>query len=511
VFSLALNQDQLFLYVVSGVLFYLVLTLFYVQKQRATIQFHEQTIKDLKREFEYAKLGIEAGLREEHKAVLGERDLRIARMATLLQEREYQLSLGQQELAELKVVKDEYIQLLATVKEKETSLISQELMLEQTKSTLFKEFEISANKLMESKQALFSQSSRNNIEEVLKPFREQLSTFNQRVEDVYHKENSQRNQLVGQIALLQKQTQKMSDDANNLANALKGDTKIQGNWGEVVLERLLEQSGLEKGREYETQLHLKNHDGKSFRPDVVVRLPEGKDIVIDSKVSLVDYERYMSEPYDETFRVQALKSHVESIKSHVKGLSFKKYEQLEGIRTLDFVFIFIPIEAAYLSAVQSYPGLVKEAYDKNVMLVSPSSLMVALRTVETMWRYEKQNTNAEKIAESAGRLYDQFVLVMGALEEVGAYIGKAADSFDSLRGRLVSGRGNVLNRIEGLKKLGAKTSKSFSKTTTAELEEENSLAEGLVVDNNDLVVDSHRKIVPIDNNTIKQSDGESEA
>lgn len=398
-----------------------------------------------------------------------EKERKISKLETLLTEKEEQLLIARENINQLNLVKDSHIELQARLTEKEVQLKSKEKMLEESKTALLKEFELTANRLFEAKQQSFNQSSKQNLEVVLSPFKQQLSEFNKQVSDVYHKENVQRNQLIGQISELQKQTKQISEDANNLASALKGDNKVQGQWGEIILERLLEQSGLEKGREYETQASYKNDEGKNFRPDVVIHLPEKKDIVVDSKVTLVEYERYANESDGEK-KAQFLKGHVESVRTHIKGLSLKKYEQLEGLRTLDFVFMFIPIEAAYVAAVQSVPTLFKEAYDKNIMIVSPSSLMVALRTVETMWRYEKQNANAEKIASSAGRLYDQFVLVMTAIEDVGNYIGKASDSYDTVLNRVSRGRGNILKRIVDLKKLGAKTSKELPQTMQDRLE-----------------------------------------
>lgn len=376
----------------------------------------------------------------------------------------------QQTLDELQRIKDRYIELQARYQEKENQFEEKQSLLEQSKKALLGEFELAASKLFDAKQESFSKSSKENLENLLQPFRTQLSQFNKQVEDVYHKENTQRNQLIGQIAELQKQAQQISTDANNLAAALKGDNKVQGQWGEVILERLLEQSGLEKGREYETQLALKSDAGKLFRPDVVIHLPDQKDIVVDSKVALVEYERYVSET-DEAKKEQHLKGHVDALKTHLKALSVKEYENLEGLQTLDFVFMFVPIEAAYVSAMQAAPTMFSDAYERNIMIVSPSTLMVALRTVETMWRYEKQNNNAEKIAVSAGKLYDQFMMVVSSFEDVGAHIQRANDAHDKAFSRLARGRGNVLKRLDDLKKLGAKTTKALSKKAQNEKED----------------------------------------
>jgi DNA recombination protein RmuC len=372
---------------------------------------------------------------------------------------------------EVKLLRERNAQLDTRLEEHQRHRQEEQKLLDEAKNALKAEFEQTANKIFDAKQTQFSTSSKSNLEQVLSPFKQQLGEFHKRVEDIYHKENSQRNQLVGQIAELQKQAQQISNDAVTLAKALKGDNKAQGNWGEIVLERLLEQSGLEKGREYHTQVSLQSVSGKRFQPDVVVRLPDNKDIIIDAKVSLLSYERYYS-CEDEQDKQAALKAHIESLRSHIRNLSVKEYEALEGIRTLDFVFIFVPVEAAYLVAMQESPSLFKEAYEKNIVLVSPSSLMVALRTVETIWRHEKQSRNAEKIAVSAGRLYDQFALVSKALDELGGCLNKAQDAYETTWKRLSGGKGNLLRRMEDIRKLGAKTSKTLPDAMRRELDDD---------------------------------------
>jgi len=308
------------------------------------------------------------------------------------------------------------------------------------------------------------------------------------VETAYDKENADRNKLVGQISELQKQTLQVSADAVSLANALRGDNKAQGNWGEFVLEKLLEDSGLTNGREYDTQVALKDESGKRRNPDVIVHLPEGRDIVIDAKVSLIDYEGYFHAQDDET-KQQCLRQHLASLRAHIKGLSGKDYESLEGVNSLDFVLIFVPVEAAFMVALDQDPEMMRDAYDRGIILVSPSTLMVTLRTIKNLWRYADQNRNAQLIADKAGALYDQFVLYADALKDVGRHLDKSKDAWDSAYKRLSTGRGNLVRRTQELKKLGAKTKKTLSAELLAD-ESFDDLAPGLEHQEGDEVGDS---------------------
>lgn len=406
-------------------------------------------------------------LRNSFEKDLTERRIASATAETKLVEAKRTIAEQTVKIAELQSLRIQHSKLETRFNEQAERLESERSLLSEAKQHLFKEFELSANKMFEDKHKSFQQASKTNIELVLGPFKQQLNDFHSKVDAVYNHESNQRNQLLGQIIELQKQTQKVSSDASNLAKALKGDNKAQGDWGEIILERLLEQSGLLKGREYDVQNTHKNIDGRIVRPDVIVHLPDNKDIVIDSKVSLKDYEAYCNEE-DTEKKSNLLSKHVESVKKHVKGLSVKKYDQIENLKTLDFVFIFVPIESAYLSVMEASPHLFKDAYEKNVVLVSPSSLMIALRTIETIWRYEKQNKNAEKIAASAGRLYDQFVLVTESLEHLGVHLKRADTAYKQVYKRFTSGKGNLLGQVDRLKELGAKTSKTLSMNMQSE-------------------------------------------
>jgi DNA recombination protein RmuC len=362
---------------------------------------------------------------------------------------------------------DAYPELLASNRVLEEKLANQQSqyemqlkMLHDAKELLSKEFENLANRIFDDKQAKFSAQSKEAIEVSLSPLRRDIGDFRKQVESVYDKENADRNKLVGQISELQKQTLQISADAVSLANALRGDNKAQGNWGEFVLEKLLEDSGLTKGREYDTQVALKDDEGKRRNPDVVIHLPEGRDIVIDAKVSLVDYERYFHAE-DEDTKQMCLNQHLASLTAHIRGLSGKDYENLTGVNSLDFVLIFIPIESAFMLALDQAPDMMRDAYDRGILLVSPSTLMVTLRTIKNLWRYADQNRNAQVIADKAGGLYDQFVLYIDALEDVGRYLDRSQEAWGTAHKRLVSGRGNLIRRSEELKKLGAKTKKAM--------------------------------------------------
>ncbi|WP_051921411.1 DNA recombination protein RmuC [Porticoccus hydrocarbonoclasticus] len=344
-------------------------------------------------------------------------------------------------------------------------------LLRQARESLVQEFENLANRIFDAKQQKFSEQSSRTLNSSIDPLRKEIHDFRKKVEDAYDKENAERNKLVGQIVELQKQAQKVGEDAVLLANALKGESKFQGNWGEVILERILEQSGLTKGREYETQVALKNEEGDRRNPDVIIHLPDQRDIVVDAKVSLTDYERYCrAELPDEKQRF--LKQHILSMRAHINGLSRKAYEQLEGVNSLDFVLIFVPVEAAFMLALEHDHTLFRDAYDKGIILVSPSTLLATLRTIHNIWRYEDQNRNAQQIAAEAGKLYDQLVLVVESLDDLGRHIDRSQEAWQQTRKRLVDGRGNLIKKFEDIKKLGARTKRSLPDNLVEEATEQ---------------------------------------
>ncbi|MBU0680441.1 MAG: DNA recombination protein RmuC [Proteobacteria bacterium] len=331
-------------------------------------------------------------------------------------------------------------------------------LLQQAEVKMTKEFENLANRIFEEKHEKFSKVSKTNIESILTPMREQLTSFRERVDHVYDKENKERASLLTEINQLKLLNERIGTDALNLTKALKGDSKMRGNWGEMQLERLLEESGLSRGREYEVQVSLHDDKGKRLQPDVVIHLPEKKDVVIDSKVSLVAYEQYHAADNDAE-RQRQIRSHIASLRTHFTGLSAKNYDELIGVNSLDLVIMFVPIEPALLLAFEHEPNLFTEAFNQKILLVSPSTLMATLQIINNIWRYEHQNINAQQIATDAGRLHDQFVLFIEALEQVGAQLGKATESYEIAHKRLTSGKGNLVGRTVKLQKLGAKTKK----------------------------------------------------
>ena len=379
----------------------------------------------------------------------------------------------------LEKAKQENGVLLAKLSELETRLEDERrnaaekiVLLQEAREQLKMEFQNVANKIFEDKSQKFTEQNRENIEGVLKPMREQLLDFKKKVEDVYDKESKDRVSLLNEIIHLKTLNERISEDAVNLTNALKGQSKTRGAWGEMILERVLEESGLQKGREYEVQTMYAGEEGQRRHPDVIVHLPEGKDIVIDSKVSLTAYEKYCTAGTDEK-RKKRLKEHIISVRTHIKALSEKRYEELEGIRTLDFVLMFMPIEGAFWTAIESEQGLFNEAFNKNIMLVSPSTLLATLRIINNIWRYEDQNKNALIIAKKAGDLFDKFVGFVEVLDDVGQKIDKARESYQTARKRLIEGRGNLVRRTTELRQLGVKAQKELPEGLVVQaLEEE---------------------------------------
>ena len=371
----------------------------------------------------------------------------------------------------------------ARIAELETSLenerrLSREkvALLEQAEKKMTDAFENLANRIIEEKSKKFTEQNKLNIGEVLNPLREQLGDFKKKIEDVYDKETKDRLSLYHEIKNLKTLNEQMSQDAINLTRALKGESKTRGNWGEVILERVLEESGLKNGREYETQGSFRDENNNRFSPDVVVHLPDNKDVVIDSKVSLVAYDQYCSLE-DDAERKKALDEHLASIRNHVNALQGKNYDKLLGVNSLDMVLMFVPIEPALMLAFEHDENLFRDAFKHRIYLVSPSTLTMNLQIIHNVWRNEYQNQNAKKIAKSAGDLYDKFVNFVDALDKIGDNLNKALSSWEDAHKRLTSGRGNLVGRAEAMRKLGLETSKRLPGSMVDDVTDEDVIPE----------------------------------
>ena len=327
------------------------------------------------------------------------------------------------------------------------------------------QFENLAGKIFDERSKQFTEHHKTSLDHIVTPLREQLGEFKQRIETVYDNENKDRVSLREEIISLRRDTAQMNQEALNLTRALKGDKKTQGNWGEMILETVLEKSGLRKGIEYETQGAFRDEDNRLFKPDVIVRLPEDKDVVIDSKVSLLAYERYCSSEDDQE-RFTALKQHAEAVRNHIKGLSSKDYSSLKGLRSLDFVLLFMPIESAFIAAFQADERLFTDAFEHKIIVVTPTTLLATLRTIENIWRYERQNENARVIADKAGSLYDKICGFVEDIEKLGKQLSTVNGTYDALRSKLSQGRGNLVNQAGSFVELGVKVKKTLPKSIT---------------------------------------------
>ncbi|PHN92530.1 DNA recombination protein RmuC [Maribacter sp. 6B07] len=331
--------------------------------------------------------------------------------------------------------------------------------VEKLQEKFTKEFENLANKILEEKSLKFTERNEKNIKNILTPLNEKILLFEKKVEESQKENISIHSALKEQLLHLQTQNIKITQEAENLTKALKGDSKMQGNWGELVLERVLEKSGLEKDREYIVQQSFKREDGSRVLPDVIINLPDGKKMVVDSKVSLTDYERYVNSEDD--IKEKFLKDHINSLRRHVDQLSAKKYEDLYEMESPDFVLMFVPIEPAFAIAINQDSSLYNKAFEQNIIIVTPSTLLATLRTIDSMWNNEKQQRNAIEIARQAGALYDKFEGFVNDLTKVGKKMDEAKGEYRGAMNKLVEGRGNIVTSIEKLKKMGAKAKKSI--------------------------------------------------
>ncbi|TSE10861.1 MULTISPECIES: DNA recombination protein RmuC [Aquimarina] len=344
--------------------------------------------------------------------------------------------------------------------------------VEKLQEKFTKEFENLANKILDEKSNKFTEQNKENIKNILTPLQEKINTFEKKVEQTHKESIDYHAALRQQILGLKDLNEQMSKEATNLTKALKGDNKMQGNWGELVLERVLEKSGLEKDREYFVQQSFTKENGERVLPDVVIYLPDNKKMVIDSKVTLTAYERFVNEDNDD-LKANYLKEHINALKRHVDQLSEKNYQDLYDIESPDFVLLFVPIEPAFAIAINEDNKLYNQAFEKNIVIVTPSTLLATLRTIDTMWNNEKQQRNAIEIARQAGALYDKFEGLVKDLTGVGKKIDDAKKDYSAAMNKLVDGRGNLITSVEKLKKMGAKAKKSLPEAIIKRATEEN--------------------------------------
>ena len=344
--------------------------------------------------------------------------------------------------------------------EAEKGYREKEALFKEASDSLKKEFQLLANQIFEHQGQRLRTANTEQLNSVLTPFKDQIKDFKQRVEEVYTTDAKDRASLLTEVRNLQEASERVNREAESLTRALKGDTRVQGSWGEVVLERVLEDSGLRRDHEYLVQTSFRNEGGELKRPDVIIRLPGDKDVVVDAKVSLAAYEQALAGT-DEPTREAAITRHVQSLRTHVRNLAGQDYDRLHGVRSLDFVLLFMPVEAAFTMAMERDPSIFTEAFEKRLVIVSPTTLMMTLRIIDNVWRYEKQSRNAQEIARRAGALYDKVRVILEDMDQLGKSLGTAKRSYDSAYARLVSGKGNLVRQVEQFRELGADVKKAL--------------------------------------------------
>lgn len=353
---------------------------------------------------------------------------------------------------------------------------TQKSEIEETQKKFTLEFENIANKLLEEKSKKFTEQNKSNLDVILNPLKEKIKEFEEKVDKTFKADSAERITLKAEIKSLVDMNKQISEEANNLTKALKGDTKKQGNWGEVILEKVLERSGLVKDQEYKTQVSTTNLDGRKIQPDVVVLLPDNKHIIIDSKVSLIAYELFVNAE-NEDDRNRAQKDHILSMRNHIKNLSEKNYQTAKDINSPDFVLLFVPIESSFSIAIQADQDLFGYAWERHIVIVSPSTLLATLKTISSIWKQEKQTRNALEIAEQSGKLYDKFVGFVEDMQKIGERIAATQLIYDESMKKLSTGSGNLVKRVENIRKLGAKNTKQLSEKFISPEDENNLLNE----------------------------------
>ena len=397
------------------------------------------------------------------KKIAEERLLKLARRESALTEKVAHFSELKSRFDEVDAQREqahaENVGLRTRMDEQNKKMEEQKKFIQESEDTLRQQFHRMTEKVLDEKSQKFTKQNQENLQGLLKPLHQQMSDFQKLVHENQSKRQSQHELLNHQIEQLKNLNLNISEEANNLTRALKAESKTQGNWGELVLQRVLESSGLQEGREFETEKSFKS-DGSTYRPDVVIHLPKGKDMIIDSKVSLSDYEQFINAA--DADKEQHLNNHISSIKRHIEQLSSKNYHNIEGLQSLDYILMFVPVEAAYLEAMNAQPSLFEDAFKKNILVLSTSNLLATLKTVAALWQNEDQNKNAIEIARHAGLMYDKFVGFVNDLSEIKTRLDQADSAWHAAENKLKSGKGNLIGKTQYLKKLGARAQKLLS-------------------------------------------------
>ncbi|GAB6041564.1 DNA recombination protein RmuC [Endothiovibrio diazotrophicus] len=413
--------------------------------------------------------------RARYEQVVEEKNHLIARLEVALREQHEERSRLQGVLTE----REKALSTATTrLEEQEKQNAERLLQLEEAKRKMAAEFENLANRILEEKGKKFAEQSHADLAHTLNPLREQLEGFRTKVEEIHRNDTRERGALVEQLRNLHELNRRITAEAANLTKALKGDKKAQGNWGELILERVLEESGLRKDHEYEVQGSFRDEEGRLRYPDVIIHLPDNKQLVVDSKVSLLAYTELVAAE-EEADRAVALKAHVEAVRNHIKGLSEKDYSALPGLHSLDFVLMFMPIEAAFMAAFEADQKLFSDAFERKIAVVTPTTLLATVRTIESIWRYERQNENAKRIADRAGAVYDKLRGFVEDMEKLGNQINTLNGTYDAAMNKLTEGRGNLIRQAERFVELGVKVKKSLPAALIEKAGAEHEVAEAV--------------------------------
>jgi DNA recombination protein RmuC len=440
---------MIYLYLIAGLIALLLIIILIVILKPNKKQLNDDLLQQLNTQIAVQEQKIR-GLQEEKLIQENKNIIALEKVEKENKDITTQLSLEKQQVAKLE----------EAYKAQQIRLKEQEIFVAQAQERFAKDFELIASQILKQKTAEFTETNRSNLDILLNPLKENIKAFEDKVEKVYKSESDERNVLKGEISKLMELNKQISDEAHQLSRALKGDNKKQGNWGEMVLDKLMEGSGLIEGTNYSKQSSFTDESGSRLQPDVIIYLPEEKHLVIDAKVSLVAYEKLINAETDED-RLTYTKQHITSIKAHISGLSSKNYYDLYQINSPEFVLLFMPIESSFALAIQFDKDLFEFAWNRRVVLVTPSTLLATLKTVASIWKQEQQTKNAIDIATKAGQLYDKFVGFINDLEKVGDHINKSQKVYGDAMNKLTLGNGNLVSKVETLKKLGAKNTKDI--------------------------------------------------